>query len=79
MICSEIRGDVAELAGKLFVEETRRVIATSATVAQLWHIVRQLSVVALEGVSLAALEDSGSVEEKGGYLWQVGVGRVSEE
>ena len=75
---SQLRGDVVVLAGKLFREETRRLIAASATVAQLWHIVRQLSVVALEGVSLARLEDGASVEEKGGYLWQVGAARGDE-
>lgn len=75
---SQLRGDVVALAGKLFREETRRLIAASATVAQLWHIVRQLSVVALEGVSLARLEDGASVEEKGGYLWQVGAARGDE-
>ena len=79
MTCSQIRGDVSELAGKLFREATRRLIADSATVAQLWHIVRQLSVAALEGVSVAALADEACVEEKGGYLWQVGVEGVCEE
>lgn len=71
---SQLRGDVVALAGKLFREETRRLIAASATVAQLWHIVRQLSVVALEGVSLARLEDGASVEEERGVFVAGGCG-----